>query len=219
MLNSNRPAQNGTVMSIVYLIRHGATDSAGHVLTGRTPGVRLNARGMQQAEELPRRFAGIPVSAMYVSPLTRTQETAAPLAASFGLSINTVEDINEVDYGEWTGCRIRDLLQDPRWQQFNSFRSSTPIPGGESALMIQARMVAFVTSLHARHGDLRIVVISHGDPIKAVLMHYLGIPLDLFSRIEIGPASVSILRVSENDARVLALNIHDAALAMDTTSV
>ena len=199
-------------MSTFYLIRHGATDAVGHVLTGRIRGIHLNERGRRQAGELPRRFTNVPISAIYASPMERTQETAAPLAASLGLPVQLAEEITEVDYGEWTGRAVQDLLQDAGWQRFNSFRSSTPIPGGESALQIQARVIGFLTAVHRASPQEHIAIVSHGDPIKTAVLHYLGLHLDMFFRFAIDPASVTVVRVTSDDACAVAINTHDVRL-------
>src|SRR3954464_7421014 len=108
-------------MATFYLIRHGATDYAGITVTGRMPGIHLNERGRRQAEELPHRFRGVPISRIYSSPMERTQETAAPLARILGLPVDIAGELTEIDYGEWTGRAIADLRNDERWRLFNSF--------------------------------------------------------------------------------------------------
>ena len=205
-------------MCTLYLIRHGATDSAGHVLTGRAPGIHLSERGSKQAAQLPHRFANVPIAAIYATPLERTQETAAPLAQELGLSVEISEDLTEVDYGEWMGRAVKDLLQDALWNRFNAFRSSTGIPGGESMLQIQTRVVGCLNRIRDSFPDQHIAIVSHGDPIKAAVSHYIGLHLDMFFRFQISPASVTIVRVSSTDAAVIALNILDVGFAEYLTS-
>src|SRR3954451_21256248 len=180
-------------MSTFYLIRHGSTDSAGHVLTGRMKGVHLNDRGHKQASELPRRFENIALKAIYATPLERTQETAAPLASTVGLPVQVSANMTEFDFGDWTGRLVKELVGDPLWKRFNSFRSSVTIPGGESMLRIQTRVTGFIAELHRSYPHDHIALVSHGDPIKTAVMHYLGTPLDLFFRIVIDAASITIL--------------------------
>jgi probable phosphomutase (TIGR03848 family) len=203
-------------MSVFYLIRHGSTDSAGHVLTGRMEGVSLNADGQRQSEQLVQRFVGIPVSAVYASPLERTINTAQPLADSLDLSVRISEALTEVDFGDWTGRKVRDLLNDPIWQRFNSFRSSTKIPGGECMLQIQTRVVGFLGDLYRAHPDDHIAIVSHGDPIKTAAIHYLGMHLDMFFRIDINPASVTVVQLTADSSSVLALNTQDVGLSAYT---
>lgn len=193
-------------MATFFLIRHAENDFAGKRLAGWMPGVHLNEEGRAQAARLAGRLAGSGISALYSSPLERALETAAPLAARLGLTVQVRDALGEIRFGEWTGRHLQDLEQDLSWRNFNAFRSSTRAPGGESMLDVQHRMVAEMESLRGRHGDEKVAILSHGDAIRAVVLHYAGIPLDLMHRIEIGTASVSIIVVRDHGPQVLGLN-------------
>jgi len=198
-------------MTRFLLVRHAAIDAHGRSLPGRTPGVHLNAQGRLQAQALARRIVGLPVSAVYSSPLERAVETADPIAKLLGLQTAIGEEFQELDFGEWTGCEIDALAQLPAFQRFNAFRGCAPVPGGEFMLQAQARIVAGLEALRTRHADAQVVVVSHGDMIKAAVAHYAGIPLDLFQRIEISPASISTVELDAAAVRILAIN--DTGLA------
>ena len=105
-----------------------------------------------------------------------------------------------------TDLTFDTLDEDPAFRLFNSFRSIARIPGGESMLEAQARMVGGLQQLAAHHRNETVAVVGHSDLIKATLAYYAGIHLDLFQRIEISPASVSILEVFEETARIVLLN-------------
>lgn len=200
-------------MAIFLLIRHGNTDMVGRVLTGRTPGIHLNEEGRAQAESLALRLAGIPLTCICSSPLTRTRETAAPIAQRKGLTVEIHEGLTEIDTGEWTGTPISDMSGSPEWEHFNFFRTGTRIPGGETILEIQKRMVDEVENLRRRNPEGVFALVSHADPIKTVLAYYLGLPLDFWSRIAISPASVSVLSVNDYGPSVHCLN-HTGELAL-----
>jgi probable phosphoglycerate mutase len=191
---------------ICLLIRHASTDTAGRNLTGWLPGVHLNPEGRAQAERLAGRLANAGIRAIYASPLERTRETAEPLARRLGLAVETCEQLGEIHCGDWTGRDIEDLKSDPLWNRFNSSRSSTRIPGGELMLETQARMVTALERMRQRHSDEAIAVISHGDPIRATVAHYAGVPLDFLPRLEVYPASVSVLGLHDWGAQILRLN-------------
>lgn len=193
-------------MTTFLLIRHGRTAWIGRALAGRTPGVGLDEAGKEQARQLPSALAGTPIAAIYSSPLLRAVETAEPLAAARNLPIHESPRLAEVDFGEWTGRTMEELDRDPAWRQFNAMRSSTRIPGGERMLEVQARMVDELEALRSRHPGETVAVFSHQDAIKAVLAHYAGIPLDLFHRFEISPASVSVLRLADWGPQIVAVN-------------
>ncbi len=193
-------------MSLIYLIRHGETDAVGRTLVGWMPGVPINERGAAQAECLSRRLAGVRFTAIYSSPLERARMTAEPLARATGLGIRDCPDVGEYRFGDWTGASIPGLQSDPRWLRFNRLRSRTRAPGGELMLEVQARMVTALEGMRERHPDAAVAVFSHADAIRAAVVHYLGMPIDLVDRIEIEPASITVLRLEESIAQILRLN-------------
>ena len=139
------------------------------------------------------RLAGVRPDALYTSPLERTRETAAPLAAASGL-VATVEDgLVECDFGEWTGRELTELARLKSWRTVQQAPSTFRFPGGESFVELQARMVGTLDRLRSAHPGGTVVCFSHADPIKVALAHALGTPLDLFQRIAVDPASVSVL--------------------------
>jgi probable phosphoglycerate mutase len=169
------------------LIRHAAHGLVGHTIVGRAPGVRLSPAGVRQAQALAERFAGGALAALYTSPLERATETAAAIGAQLGLEARVAEELNEIDFGAWTGRTVAELDQIEAWRQFNHFRSSARIPDGETMVEVQARFLRLVERLTAAHPGRTVALVSHGDVIKAALAHYLGVHLDLFQRIEIAP--------------------------------
>ncbi len=171
-----------------YLIRHGHTDAVGRFLSGRMPGVALSARGRAETEEMA---ASLPcVQALYSSPQTRTQETAAAIARRFGLTVLTEAALDEIDFGDWTGRSFAELEQDPAWRGFNERRGSAPVPHGESARAAAERVVAFLTRLARLHHGESAALVTHGDVIKAALFHCDGRPLDDMPTTAIPTASV-----------------------------
>jgi len=86
------------------------------------------------------------------------------------------------------------------------FRSGAQIPGGENILQVQRRFVGWMENVRRDHADGRIVVVSHQDPIKAVVTYYAGIHIDMFSRFDISNASVTVIRVNDRDASLITLN-------------
>jgi len=193
-------------MTKLLLIRHALTDSVGQRLSGRMPSVPLNAEGQAQAQKLAERLAPVPLAAIYSSPLERALQTAAPLAQRHQLEPIVSEDFLEIDFGHWTNRTFQGLAGEPEFQRFNSFRSHTRIPGGELMLEAQARTVAGLGRLCAQHPGATVAVVSHADLLKAAVAYYAGIPLDLFQRLEISPASVSGLEIFEETAQILFLN-------------
>ncbi len=193
-------------MTTLLFIRHGNTDYAGNRLVGWMPGIFLNESGQAQAQRLAERLANAGINAVYSSPLERTIETAEPLARRLGLEIQTSPDLGEIRFGDWTGRPVTELVADPHWKRYNSHRSITRIPGGESMLEVQARMLTAANAISTEHRDQVTAVFSHGDPIRSILMHYLGMPLDFIHRLEVRTASVSVVHLRDAGAQVFRIN-------------
>jgi broad specificity phosphatase PhoE len=193
-------------MTAFLLIRHGAHQLGGDTIAGRTPGVHLSPLGREQARRMAERVAKLPVEAIYSSPADRTRETAEYLSERMRLPVNGLENLHELDFGDWTGRTLDELRRIERFGHWNRFRSGTRIPGGEVMVETQARIVAEMLRLREQHGNGCIALVSHGDVIKAAVAYFLGAPLDLFTRIEIGLASVSTVVIGEQGSWVLCVN-------------
>jgi probable phosphomutase (TIGR03848 family) len=196
----------------ILLIRHGINDYVKKgLLAGRTPGVHLNEDGQAQAQAVAERLgaaalAGERIAAVYSSPLERCHETAAPLAERLDLELRLLDDVKETDCGEWTGQALEELRKAETWQQVQINPSGFRFPGGESMLEIQARMVATLDRLSREHKGQTIAIFSHSDPIKLAVAFYAGMPLDLFQRLDVSPASISELDFSPLRVRLVRLN-------------
>ncbi|WP_323793410.1 histidine phosphatase family protein [Nocardioides sp.] len=214
-------------MATVILVRHGRTTAnASGVLAGRTAGVRLDDAGTAQAGRAAERLGAIPLAALVSSPLERCRQTAKAIlsaqqpAGESAARLKVVHDkaITECDYGEWQGRALKDLAKEALWKTVQAHPSAAVFPGGESMSTMQARSVAAIRGhdarIEAEHGPGAVwVAVSHGDIIKSVLADALGMHLDLFQRIGVDPASVSIVRYTEARPYVLASNTHEGDLS------
>ena len=122
------------------------------------------------------------------------------------LDVKMCDAANEINFGEWTGKTFDELSRDERWRHFNSRRSVTMIPGGESFLEVQNRIVKELESLALQHGESHIAIISHADVIRAAVAYFSAIPIDLVDRFEIFPCSVSVVAMDDDNATLLTLN-------------
>ncbi len=183
--------------TLLLLVRHGQTPTTGAVLPGRAPGLHLSDGGRAQAARVAERLAGLPVDAIYSSPLERARETAEPAAASTGLEVHLNTGLIECDFGEWTGAALAELSGLPQWQTVQHTPSSFRFPGGESFQQMQARMVGALEALRSAHAGGVVVCFSHADPVKAALAHALGTHLDLFQRIVVSPGSISVIAYAD----------------------
>ena len=194
-------------MTRLHFVRHAPTADTGIRLTGRLPGVGLDPGGREQAEELGRRLAGAGLRAVYSSPLRRCRETARAVATPVGLDVIPYRSLIEVDYGSWSGRTLKSLQRTKLWPQLFTAPSRVTFPGGESLGAVQSRAVRACEEVAGAHPSGAIALVSHGDVIKTVLAHYLGVPLDLFQRITIDPASVSVVELpASGPPRIVSLN-------------
>lgn len=193
-------------MTRLLFVRHGAIDGLGLRIAGRGGGERLNRDGRTQVADLARQLKAGALAAIYSSPQARTLETAQALADRVRLEIQIETDLDEIDFGAWTGMSYQDLDPLPDWQAFNRVRSTTRIPAGELIVEAQNRAIVCAARLSARNPGGTIVLVSHGDVIRAALAYYLGAPLDFLQRFEISPASVSTVELGAATPRILAIN-------------
>jgi probable phosphoglycerate mutase len=193
--------------TLALFVRHGRTPTTGAVLPGRAKGLHLADEGTKQAEAAAERIAALKnVTAVYASPLERTRETAAPIAAALGLKVQTDKGLLECDFGEWTGKELKALMKLPEWATVQRYPSGFRFPGGESFAEMQARITGAASRLAAAHPGERIVLVSHADPIKAAVASALGTHLDLFQRIVINPCSVTAIAYGATGPAVLTVN-------------
>ena len=201
-------------MSTLVLLRHGrSTANTSGVLAGWTPGVNLDDHGRKQAEAVAVRLRPVPLAAIVSSPLDRCQQTLAPVWADREGAAVIDERLGECRYGDWTGRKISELVNEPLWKVVQQHPSAAVFPGaeGEGLAATQARAVAAVREWNAKveasHGpDAVWLACSHGDVIKAILADAYGLHLDLFQRIVVDPCSVSIVRYSETRPFVVRVN-------------
>jgi probable phosphomutase (TIGR03848 family) len=213
-------------MATVLLVRHGRTiANATGLLAGRTAGIALDSVGKRQAATTAERIGAVPVAAVVSSPLERCRQTARAITAfQQGEPQQLVErGIIEADYGDWQNRKISDLAKEPLWRVVQANPSAVVFPGGESMQTMQSRAVAAIRRLDAQieaeHGPNAVwVAVSHGDIIKSVLADALGMHLDLFQRITVGPASVSVVRYGEHRPEVVATNTESGDLSWLATA-
>ncbi|MPZ91725.1 MAG: MSMEG_4193 family putative phosphomutase [Actinobacteria bacterium] len=193
-------------MTIFYLVRHGVTSHTGHRLSGRMPDIHLSDAGRSEAEVAASSLAKVRLKSIYSSPMDRCIETARIIADKHGLPARTRRDLAEVEYGSWTNRSLKAVARTKLWSSVQKWPAGTRFPEGESFVEIQSRGVAVLEDLRIRHPKDRICVVSHGDVIRLVMAHYMGIHLDLFQRILVTPSSISVLSVTDSGPLVLTLN-------------
>jgi probable phosphomutase (TIGR03848 family) len=190
---------------LLLLVRHAVTEATGQKLTGRLPGFSLSETGRAQAESLAARLSNAPLKAIYSSPLERCMETAEAIARHHRVKIEMVEDLKEVDYGQWQGRPLKALYRTKAWTKLRARPADFRFPGGETIREAQTRGMLAIEALRTKHRDRAVLVCSHADIIRLVVAGYLGLGVDLYDRISIAPASVTIVKVGDGTPRLLNL--------------
>lgn len=190
----------------ILLIRHAAHADLGTRLSGRQPGIALSDRGVLQARRLAQRLDDETLDGVQASPLQRAQETAAAIAAGRGLPVETCPELDEVDFGAWTGRVFADLAGDTAWDAWNGERASAAPPGGERMGDAQARAWRHLEHTAQSQPGATVAMVSHCDIIRALVLRVLDVSLNAILRFEVGPASVSRIGLGPGGARLLSLN-------------
>src|SRR4051795_12910600 len=202
---SLRMKLEAAMVNTIHLVRHGHHPMLGHRLCGRMPGVQLDEYGCRQMAGSAELIGRTP-AAIQSSPQRRAQQSASILAWHFGLAVEIVPAVDEIDYGEWTSLAFADLEGNPRWNRWNSRRGTSRPPGGESMRALQQRIVRHLEQLRRVQMDGTIVIVSHAEPIRAALLYYSRIPLDNFLSVDVDPASISTLAVAQGRRPVKQIN-------------
>jgi probable phosphoglycerate mutase len=195
-------------VSLVVLVRHAHSQAnAAGILSGRRPNIALSEKGRTQAQELAIRLGELKVKELRVSPLQRCIETIDPWVSTKS-RIRRIEDhgITEVDYGKWSGRTLRSLSREKLWKIVQENPSRVFFPDGEGMANMQARAIESMHLALSSTGTGAVVMVSHGDVIKALVAANLGMRLDDFQRIIIDPASVTLFDFSSKTPRLLLLN-------------
>lgn len=193
----------------VLLIRHAAHGDLGERLTGRGPEGGLSARGREQAAALADRLSTERLAAVYASPRLRTRQTAEVICGS--AEVQVADQLDEVDFGDWTGAAFAELEGDPVWERWNSERSVATVPRGETMAEAQERAWRFVQSASRQHDSETMALVTHCDIIRALVARVLGLSLDRILSFDTDPASVTRLAVGEWGAKLVSLNERVAA--------
>ncbi|MGH9583447.1 MAG: histidine phosphatase family protein [Bryobacteraceae bacterium] len=191
----------------ILLMRHGNIDLIGRVIYGRMKGVHLNEEGRKGAEA-----AGLAIRERYrpkqiiSSPMERAIETANIIAGLLNLEVSIEEDFNELDVGEWVGKSVEELRNAEEWKRYNRVRSLYAPPGGESLIEVQRRSWRALDRICRKQREGTVMVVTHGDVIRSLLLLFMGAPLDHILRLEAAPGSASEIVFDDGEPHIRVVN-------------
>ncbi|MGH7865662.1 MAG: histidine phosphatase family protein [Candidatus Binataceae bacterium] len=196
------------IKGIALLMRHGETawNRQGRVM-GESP-VELDEHGRRQVESAVPLARAIKPNLIVTSPLIRARQSAEIIASGIG-GVAVIEDAGllEVRYGHWQGKVYDELINDQAYIEYQRAPLVTRTPGGESIGEVQQRGVETVRRVMQEHAGQRVLFVSHGDIIRTVLAHYLGMDLSHFRRIRVDNAAFSAVNIIGEFAEVKFLNL------------
>jgi len=164
----------------MILVRHGESAAVtpgsplplldGH---GNSP---LGEVGVAQAERIAQRLHTLPIAAVYVTPLVRTHQTAAPLCDRLGQPFTAVPDLIEIGLGDWEGgmFRVKAAAADPVFAEMNRRERWDVIPGAECDDLFAERLDRAVGKIAAAHADELVVLVVHGGVVGSILARATG---------------------------------------------
>ena len=196
-------------MARIVLLRHAhSVANEKNLLAGRTAGISLSKTGKEQAKDLIARLGNVQFDEVAISPLQRCRETIDPWLDTTGAKSRIFVDdsISEVDYGDWSGKTLASLRRKAQWKVVQDFPSQMIFPEGESLLEMQGRALSGFYRLNAVKGKGPRLLVSHGDVIKSIVAHCLGMHLDQFQRLVIEPSSLTKIERDSGTSRWVRFN-------------
>lgn len=193
-------------MPRLFLVRHvRSTANSEGILAGRIAGVLPDEKGTAQLSELSRRFEGLTFSTIFHSPLERTTLTAQAIANNANSSLTIDQRLNECDYGNWSGRKLSELALEESWKTIQKEPLNVRFPDGESFQELFNRTFDFFEDIRKMETPT-VVAVTHGDVIKSIVAHALRMHLNDFQRIDVGPASVTVIDCSPESSVLRCLN-------------
>ena len=190
------------------LVRHGRHDwlAPANRFAGRLPGVSLNTAGREQSEALGRRLRGVRPDRILTSPMERTRETAEIVGRWVKRTVTVDDRLIETDLGPWQGMRVEEVAAryPEEWRAWRTTPTQLHLPGTEPLAALADRMAACAFEYLARGGST--VLVSHQDPLLALVCRLLEMPLDGMRRMDINPGSLTILEVVRGRPVLVMLN-------------
>jgi probable phosphoglycerate mutase len=181
----------------LFLVRHGESPSNREMRYLGSRDEPLTDLGVRQAECLAAALAGLPLAAVYTSPLQRAAQTGQRIADSLRVPLRTEPRLLEQRFGDWEGLTRAEVLgrggpDRDRLMQWESDPAAAP-PGGESLATVDRRVRGLLDDLAATYPGAWVALVSHVGPIKALLCAAMAVPLSAARRLFLDPGTLSVI--------------------------
>ena len=175
------------------LVRRATCARTDDTLLGRALDSPLDARGRAQARALAARLARERIAAVISSPRRRAVQTGSAIALQVDCAMRLASQLDEIDFGRWAGQSLAALEQDPDWQRWNQRRQAASTPTGDTIAAVRERALDCLQRLADEFSGHTLVVVTHAEVVRTLLLHVRGMPVQNYSQIEILPASAHVL--------------------------
>ena len=197
-------------MGQIIFLRHGqAKNNTERILAGRTEGVPLTDTGIKQAEHTAQLLADMNISAIYSSPIERAKHTAEIAGKHNSLDVTIDDRLIELDMGKFTGMPYDDIFKSHGnvFMKFYNGELEIAHNGVETFPDVKKRILGIVDHIIEKHPDENVLLVTHMDPIKAMLSTVIDLsPTNLFELI-IANASLNIFREKDRKFSISGLNV------------
>jgi 2,3-bisphosphoglycerate-dependent phosphoglycerate mutase len=188
-------------------MRHGqAENNVNKILVGRHIESHLTAYGRQQVEDTAKYLQSIPIEKVYVSPVTRTVETAKIVSKILGIRYEIDERLYEIDLGKLVGMNYEDIIH-KYGNLFLKFYAESDNAlsnyGVESFTAVKRRIKDLMDEITEKEQDKNVLMITHLDPIKAAISSLLDLKPQALFHWHIRNASLTILK---HESRIYSLS-------------
>lgn len=199
-------------MSLIIFLRHGqARNNIDRVLSGRTPGVSLTDLGIEQARQAAGLAAKIPIRKIYTSPMERAQRTAEIVGEHNSVEVVSDERLIELDMGKFTGIAYEEIFarHGNVFLKFYSGDLELAHNGVETFEEVKKRVFSMIQHVRDNHAGENVMLVTHMDPIKAILSTVLDLTPQILFELILANASMTILDDTEGSLSLKAVNVMD----------
>jgi broad specificity phosphatase PhoE len=192
----------------LMLVRHAEVEERYQSVFGGRIDMELSSRGHEQARALARYFQDRPIDFLYASPMKRVQQTLAPMLLDGAPKPVFLQDLREVDFGDWTGLRWTEVqakygISALSWLDQLECEG---IPNAESARTLRSRIEPCIRHLLGQHLGQHVAIFCHGGVIRMVLAILLDWPFPRLGALEIDYASLTQVVWTPSLARLQLMN-------------
>jgi broad specificity phosphatase PhoE len=194
----------------LVFVRHGEVESRYHqVFGGSRIDMSLSPLGLAQGAAVARWFGDEEIHAVYASPMLRVRQTMAPLLNAQTITPIILDDLREVDFGDWTGLRWQEVKELFGVSAFDWLEvlDKGELPGGESARHLQDRVRPCLNRILTESGPGRSLVFCHGGIIRVMLSLLLDLPLSRTAHFNIDYGSITVVEIQPEKRHIVELEL------------